>query len=116
MGLVDHQGMSMGSRRLKNPFKILAKYIILFLDSFYRSIVKNHLGHGCCRHSPSCSSYVTNSFQEKSLFKAIFLSSKRLLSCHPWGKGTYLKCDTDWGLQHHVEFETCPNNNINSRK
>ncbi len=59
-------------------------YTLLLMDSFYKSIIKNHLGHGCCRHQPSCSAYVQQCFLEQPLYKAIYFSSKRLLSCQPW--------------------------------
>ena len=39
-----------------------------------------------CRYEPSCSEYALESFERFSFFKAFYLTAKRLLSCHPWGK------------------------------
>jgi len=42
-----------------------------------------------CRHKPTCSSYVKESFNRFNLFKASYLSIKRLLSCNPLFKPKY---------------------------
>jgi len=48
------------------------------LKSLYR--------YGYCRHSPTCSKYAVDVLQQRSLPIALFLITKRLLSCHPWKK------------------------------
>ncbi|MFQ6607836.1 MAG: membrane protein insertion efficiency factor YidD [Fidelibacterota bacterium] len=42
-----------------------------------------------CRYEPTCSQYAIDSLTKYRPFKAIILSIRRLLSCHPWSKGGY---------------------------
>ncbi|MFA5800507.1 MAG: membrane protein insertion efficiency factor YidD [Candidatus Peribacteraceae bacterium] len=42
--------------------------------------------YGFCRHHPTCSQYAIETLKSRSYPVAVFLSIKRLLSCHPWTK------------------------------
>ena len=42
-----------------------------------------------CRFEPTCSSYFIESLQVHGLIYGTFLGTKRILSCHPWGKSGY---------------------------
>lgn len=42
-----------------------------------------------CRHKPTCSAYAKESFKRFNVFKASFLSIKRILSCNPLFKPKY---------------------------
>lgn len=42
-----------------------------------------------CRFTPTCSAYTIEALKVHGLFKGGFLSIKRILSCHPWGKTGY---------------------------
>lgn len=42
-----------------------------------------------CRHYPTCSQYAIEAITTHGAVKGLFLSVKRLLRCHPWGKGGY---------------------------
>ena len=42
-----------------------------------------------CRYLPTCSEYSLESFRVHGLFKGFYLSSKRILRCHPFGKYGY---------------------------
>ncbi|MBU2019281.1 MAG: membrane protein insertion efficiency factor YidD [Bacteroidetes bacterium] len=38
-----------------------------------------------CRYDPTCSQYAVEAIQKRGLFIGLFLSIKRIGSCHPWG-------------------------------
>lgn len=44
-------------------------------------------GAGCCQFVPSCSQYGTQAIEKHGIFDGLWLLIKRLLKCHPWGKG-----------------------------
>ena len=52
----------------------------------YRFLVSPLLGHSC-RYLPTCSEYSIEALKTFGFFKGIFLSLKRILSCHPWSNG-----------------------------
>ncbi len=40
------------------------------------------LGYGSCRYYPTCSEYAKWQFEENTFFKALYYSTKRILSCN----------------------------------
>ena len=38
-----------------------------------------------CRYSPSCSQYMIEAIETHGVIKGIYLGTKRILRCHPWG-------------------------------
>lgn len=40
-----------------------------------------------CRFTPTCSTYSMQAFKKYGFFKALFLSIKRILKCHPFHPG-----------------------------
>ncbi|MFN2440453.1 MAG: membrane protein insertion efficiency factor YidD [Chitinophagaceae bacterium] len=42
-----------------------------------------------CRFTPTCSQYGLQAFQKYGLFKGFWLTTKRLLRCHPLGGSGY---------------------------
>lgn len=38
-----------------------------------------------CRHIPSCSEYAVEALKIHGPFKGIYLATRRILKCHPWG-------------------------------
>ena len=61
--------------------KIITNILIIIIK-FYRFLISPILGHSC-RYLPTCSAYCIQTLQTYSLHKALFLSAKRILSCHP---------------------------------
>ena len=43
----------------------------------------------CCRFYPSCSEYALQAIEHHGIIRGLWLSCRRLLRCHPWGKGGY---------------------------
>ncbi len=60
---------------------ILTIILIQFIK-IYRLIISPLLGQSC-RYLPTCSEYSIEALKTFGFFKGIFMSSKRILSCHP---------------------------------
>ena len=54
----------------------------------YQFLVSPLLGNSC-RYFPSCSEYSIQSLKTFGFFKGLYLSIKRILSCHPWNDGGF---------------------------
>jgi len=54
---------------------------LIYLITFYQKFLTT-LAYGSCRYYPTCSEYAKRQFQFNNLFKAIFFSSKRILTCN----------------------------------
>jgi putative membrane protein insertion efficiency factor len=67
-------------RLLKAPF-----YALLWL---YQMFLSPFLGRSC-RFLPTCSQYARLCLNQHSLPKALRLTAKRLIRCHPWGGEGY---------------------------
>ncbi|MGE3062546.1 MAG: membrane protein insertion efficiency factor YidD [bacterium] len=63
------------------------KLFILLIRSYRRFI--SPLFPPVCRFTPTCSEYSLMAFEKYSVFKAAFLSIKRILRCNPFFKGGY---------------------------
>ncbi|MBE99927.1 membrane protein insertion efficiency factor YidD [Flavobacterium coralii] len=42
-----------------------------------------------CRYSPTCSQYMIEALKTHGLFKGLWLGTKRIASCNPWGGSGY---------------------------
>ena len=51
----------------------------------YRLIFSPWVGHNC-RFQPTCSAYAIEAIQEWGPLKGSWLATKRICSCHPWGR------------------------------
>lgn len=67
--------------------KILIFPIVLLIRIYQQMI--SPLFPSACRYTPTCSSYALQSLRKHGLFKGLFLTAKRILSCHPWGGSGY---------------------------
>jgi putative membrane protein insertion efficiency factor len=61
-----------------NIFTII---LIKFIKG-YRFLISPLLGHSC-RYLPTCSEYCIEALTTYGFFKGLFVSIKRILSCHP---------------------------------
>ena len=66
----------------------LLTYFIINLIKIYKFLISPLLGDSC-RYFPTCSDYSIESLRTYGLFKGLFLSLKRILSCHPWRDGGF---------------------------
>jgi len=67
--------------------KILKKLLILPIR-FYQKVI-SPLFPGVCRYRPTCSEYMIEAIEIHGIIKGLYLGSKRILRCHPWGKIGY---------------------------
>lgn len=67
--------------------KILVEALLLPVR-FYRHFI-SPLTPPSCRYTPTCSQYAIEALQKHGPIKGIYLSAKRILSCHPWGGSGY---------------------------
>ena len=55
---------------------------LIYIIKGYKYLISPLLGHSC-RYLPTCSEYSIEALKTYGLFKGLFLSLKRILSCHP---------------------------------
>ena len=79
-------------KALATVSKVPATVLIVFIKVYQKTLSPDHgwmrhlYPYGFCRHHPTCSMYSIEVFRSKSYPAALFLSLKRILSCHPWKK------------------------------
>ena len=62
--------------------------ILIKVIKGYKFLISPLFGHSC-RYLPTCSEYSIEALKQFGLIKGAFMSIKRILSCHPWGKGGF---------------------------
>ena len=60
----------------------ILSYMLIKLIKGYKFFISPLLGNSC-RYLPTCSEYSIEALKEFGLLKGIFISLKRILSCHP---------------------------------
>ena len=71
---------------MKNLEKLNNEYFNIFynkLIKIYKFLISPFLGQSC-RYFPTCSDYSIEALKNYGFFKGLYLSVKRILSCHPW--------------------------------
>ncbi len=71
--------------QLNKMLKNISIFPFLLLIRIYQSLISPILGPSC-RFTPTCSQYAKEALKKHGLFKGLYLTLKRLSSCHPWGK------------------------------
>lgn len=61
---------------------------LIVLIKIYQYGISPWLGKNC-RYEPTCSHYTVEALKVHGIFKGIYLSAKRISSCHPWGGSGY---------------------------
>ncbi len=64
--------------------KKLISQILILLIRCYQKII-SPLFPGVCRYRPTCSEYMVEALKTHGILKGIYLGTKRILRCHPWG-------------------------------
>jgi len=68
--------------------KELLTNLVIGLIKTYKYLISPLLGNNC-RYLPTCSDYTKESIIKFELIIGIWLGLKRIIRCHPWGKGGY---------------------------
>ena len=67
--------------------KLLRRLAILPIR-IYQKIISPLLP-GVCSYRPTCSEYMAEAIQTHGIVKGLYLGTRRLLRCHPWGGSGY---------------------------
>ena len=59
---------------------------VINLINIYKYLISPLLGNNC-RFLPTCSEYTKESIIKFGLVKGVWLGLRRIVKCHPWGKG-----------------------------
>ncbi len=69
-------------------FKSILTYPLVLLVRFYQIAISPYTP-STCRYDPSCSQYTIEALKKRGLIVGLWLSLKRIFSCHPWGGSGY---------------------------
>ncbi|WP_138414645.1 membrane protein insertion efficiency factor YidD [Aquibacillus sediminis] len=64
------------------------KHLFIFIIKFYRKWI-SPIKPPTCRFYPTCSQYGLESFQRFGFLKGFYLTTKRILKCHPFHSGGF---------------------------
>lgn len=72
-------------------FRTISKslsFVLIVLIKMYQFAISPFFPPSC-RFTPTCSVYGLQAIKKYGPFKGGWLTFKRILSCHPWGKSGY---------------------------
>jgi conserved hypothetical protein YidD len=64
------------------------EFIVLLPVYFYRFAISPMIPPRC-RYKPTCSQYAIEAVKKHGVLKGVWLATKRILRCHPWGGSGY---------------------------
>ena len=67
--------------------KFLTNFVVSLI-TFYKYLISPLLGNNC-RYLPTCSEYTKEAVKKFGIISGVWLGLKRIIRCHPWGKGGY---------------------------
>ncbi|MDR1764217.1 MAG: membrane protein insertion efficiency factor YidD [Dysgonamonadaceae bacterium] len=68
--------------------KTAGNFIVLLPVYFYRYCI-SPFTPAMCRYTPTCSEYAVEAIKRYGPIKGVWLATKRILRCHPWGGSGY---------------------------
>ena len=66
--------------------KSICTKCVINLINIYKYLISPLLGNNC-RFLPTCSEYTKESIIKFGLVNGVWLGLRRIVKCHPWGKG-----------------------------
>lgn len=76
---------------MQSIFQVILKFIgwILLVPVYFYKYAISPLTPASCRHYPTCSEYALQAIKIHGPFKGVWLATKRIARCHPWGTSGY---------------------------
>ncbi len=68
--------------------KKIVEFIVLLPVYFYKGSISPFLPPSC-RYTPTCSTYSIEAVKKHGVGKGLYLATKRIISCNPWGGSGY---------------------------
>lgn len=62
---------------------------LLLIPVYFYKYAISPMTPASCRHIPSCSEYAVEALKLHGPIKGIYLATKRISKCHPWGTHGY---------------------------
>jgi len=62
---------------------------IMMVPVYFYKYVISPMTPASCRHIPSCSEYALEALKTHGPVKGIYLATRRILKCNPWGTHGY---------------------------
>jgi putative membrane protein insertion efficiency factor len=62
---------------------------LLLIPVYFYKYAISPMTPASCRHIPSCSEYAVEAMKIHGPIKGIYLATKRISKCHPWGTHGY---------------------------
>ncbi|WP_462319180.1 membrane protein insertion efficiency factor YidD [Marinilabilia sp.] len=75
-------------RKIYEGFKRVLVFLLIIPVRFYQWVISPMIGPSC-RYTPTCSVYSVQALKKHGPFKGLWLATKRILSCNPWGGSGY---------------------------
>ena len=75
-------------QRSLGVLKRIVAFPLILLVRFYQ-LCLSPLKPPSCRFTPTCSQYAIEALRKHGPIKGLYLTTKRLLRCHPWGGSGY---------------------------
>ena len=74
--------------KILTAIQTAVQFIFILPIRIYQWTISPLLGSSC-RYDPTCSHYMIGAIKEWGVIKGLYLGTKRILSCHPWGGHGY---------------------------
>ena len=69
-------------------FKKVVQYPFILMIRIYKYLLSPLLPNAC-RYNPTCSQYAEEAIKKYGIIKGVYLGTKRISRCHPWGGHGY---------------------------
>ena len=74
--------------KIHSTLKSILIFPFVLLIKFYQLCI-SPLTPPSCRFTPTCSQYGLEAFKKHGPIKGLYLTTRRILRCHPWGGSGY---------------------------